>query len=131
MPKCPECRKDLSRMPRSRLQKIVYSTFYRCTHCKLRMGWYHPFLYRQLVQVRFVFSRQSRCIRCSSYAVHKIDRRDHVDSMSKHLLSGFQRLFGAPIVKCPDCRLQYHDWRPIRRPRENRDSSKNLKTDKI
>ena len=34
------------------------------------------------------------------------------DWMSKHPLSWMFRLLGAPLNKCPSCRLQYYDWRP-------------------
>ena len=104
----------MMRSHRTRLQRAFYSVVFECPRCRCGVGWHRPFLFRQLVRMRFVFSRHSRCVRCSGYGVYEISRRDHVDTMSREPLGWFQRLLGAPIKKCPSCRLQYYDWRPVR-----------------
>ena len=114
VPKCPKCGKDMMRTHRTRLQRVLYSVAFECPRCHIGLGWHHAFLARQLVRWRFVFSRHSRCIRCAAYTVYQIDRRDHVDAVSREPLALVQRLLGAPIKKCPACRLQYYDWRPVR-----------------
>lgn len=114
MLQCPECRTDMARTHRTRVQTTVYSSVYLCPRCRLRLGLYHAFLLRQLARVGFVFSRYSCCVRCGSYAVRTMAQRDYVDAMSRDLLGLFQIVLGAPLKKCPECRLQYYDWRPVR-----------------
>ena len=104
----------MARRPRARLEKTVYSSVYVCPRCNLRLGLHHRFLFRQLVRVRFLFSLYSCCVRCGSYAVHALAQRDYVDAVSRSPLGAFQALLGAPLKKCPACRLQYYDWRPVR-----------------
>ena len=77
------------------------------------MGVYYLFLTRQILRVRFLFSLHSCCVRCGSESVHQIEQRDPVDAFSSDVLGLFQFLLGAPLKKCPDCRLQYYDWRPV------------------
>jgi hypothetical protein len=96
------------RTRRTRLQKLVYSGTFGCTLCEHRVKYLHPFIDYTLT---FVFSRHTRCIRCGTPNVIRLAKRDRIDSMSKSLASLLQRLTGAPLVKCPGCRLQYYDWR--------------------
>jgi hypothetical protein len=63
------------------------------------------------VNAAFLFSRYSHCIQCGSARVHRLTKRDRVDSMSHHPFSVLQHITGAPVNKCIACRLQYHDWR--------------------
>ena len=89
---------------------MLYSDVFRCPQChrttrRLRAG--------LRVTLTFYFSRFTHCIRCGSARIELMDRRDHIDSLSHHPYSGLLRLTGAPLKKCPACRLQYYDWRPI------------------
>ena len=104
----------MARTRRTRLQKTVYSGVYVCPRCHSRLGLHYAFLHGLLVRARFMFSRYSCCVRCGSYAVHAMARRDYVDAMCKNLLGVYQLVLGAPLKRCPDCRLQYYDWRPVR-----------------
>ena len=108
MPACPVCGGHLTRSHRRPLQRLYYTDLFRCRGCDYEGGRLHPFLQNN---VHFVFSRRTRCPRCGSLDVHRLEKRDRVDSLSKNLLSRVQRLVGAPINKCPACRLQYYDWR--------------------
>ena len=113
--KCPDCGGGMSRTHRRRLEKAVYSDAYVCSRCKTRVGWYYPSLLFFLVQFRFMFSWYSRCVRCGRQeSVSRLEKRDHIDSVSKNPLALFQRLLWAPVHRCSPCRLQFYDWRPPR-----------------
>jgi hypothetical protein len=99
------------RTRRAFLEKALYSDVYRCSSkCGYRLRRLRPSLNSN---VSFVFSRSTCCISCGTDRVHRMERRDRIDSMSNHPLSWLFRLSGAPLNKCPNCRLQYYDWRPI------------------
>ena len=114
MPQCPQCDWELAHIRRTRLQRFVYSRVYFCKRCRISIGRYYRFLHRQLINCQFLFSLKSRCVRCGSRNVQPTKKRDYIDPVSKDLLGSFQRLFGAPLKKCPACRLQFYDWRPAR-----------------
>jgi uncharacterized Zn finger protein len=109
MPECPTCARHLVRIHRARLERIWYVAVFRCPSCGFRVGSFHPFLF---VNYSFIFSRHTRCIRCGSVYVHRALKRDPIEATSKHVFSWFWRTLGAPLNKCPGCRLQYYDWRP-------------------
>ena len=108
MPPCPTCGRSMMREHRKALQKVIYAESFRCSKCRTRFHRVHPVL---RLNYEFVFSRHTRCIRCGTLTVHRLARRDHVDSLSRNVLSQIQRVTGAPVNKCPACRLQYYDWR--------------------
>src|SRR6476659_12483 len=116
MRQCPLCGKSLLRVHRTSMQKLVYADVLRC-QCGYGEGRVHhalrppKFVSRT---VRFLWSSSTRCIKCGSPDVHRLTKRDRVDSMSKHVLSRLFRLTLAPINKCSSCRLQWYDWRPIK-----------------
>ncbi len=108
MSECPKCGRHLSRKHRRLVQKIVYSDVMSCSRCGYRVGRPHPFIRSNFT---FLFSRHTHCINCGNTQVRRGSRRDRIDTVSNHLLSRVLRLFGAPVNKCPRCRLQYYDWR--------------------
>ena len=109
MPKKCSCGHGFIRVHRTRFQRLLYSDVYQCKHC----GQIARTLHRWMgVTFRIVFSLHGQCTRCGGDRVHRMDRRDSVDGFSKHPLSLVQGLFFAPILKCPHCRLQFHDFRP-------------------
>jgi hypothetical protein len=105
---CPKCGHQVVRTQRTRLQKVFFSAAFRCSHCTYRTQQLHPAVD---VNLRFIFSRFTRCMRCGHQHVHRLAQRDRLDPMSKHPMSVLLRLTGAPLRKCPFCRLQYCDWR--------------------
>jgi hypothetical protein len=109
MPVCPNCGHHLMRMHRSAAQKIVYADAFRCSRCHFRTRRLRTAL---SVSLAFYFSRFTHCIRCGSSRIERLKKRDRIDSTSKHPTSLLLRLTGAPLKKCPACRLQYYDWRP-------------------
>ena len=110
MPLCPECGKHLVRVHRHSLERVLYSGVFRCHQCGFRSASLYPFF---RVHLRQLFSRYTHCPRCGMEFVTRMHRRDRVDSRSNHPLSWIQGLLFAPLNKCPSCRLQYHDWRPL------------------
>lgn len=108
MPQCPKCGGYLVRIHRGTFRKIAYSALFRCRQCGFRTGKFHSWLSSNY---RFMFSRYTRCVRCSTYNVHRGSKRDRIDGVSRHPLSLLQHILGAPLNKCPACRLQYYDWR--------------------
>ena len=98
----------MTRTHRTRVQKLLYSDVFRCTKCGRRLNRKHI---RRSVMLIFAFSRYSHCIRCGTPNVVRLSKRDRVDSVSRHPASLLFGLTGAPLNKCPHCRLQYRDWR--------------------
>jgi uncharacterized protein with PIN domain len=109
MTQCPACGGELKRTHRKVFQRMLYSDAYVCRKCGYRTARFHPFI---RVNATFVFSRYTHCIRCGTARVHRMAKRDRIDSMSRHVLSLVQHLAFAPVNKCTACRLQYYDWRP-------------------
>ena len=123
MPLCVVCRDQLYRISRSRLQKIFYSGVFKCSHCGIRLALYHTFWQRQVTAARFLLSWHSRCVRCSTYDVHGMEKRDKLDPFTRNPLGLWQALLLAPLKKCGHCRLQYFDWRPLKPPVAARQNS--------
>jgi hypothetical protein len=111
---CPQCGGRMARLHRAFFQKLLYSDRFRCPKCKARTGRFQPFFANAVSSLRFVFSKWSRCPRCESYGVYRLNRRDKIDSFSSNPVALFQFLLGAPINKCPLCRLHFYDWREPR-----------------
>jgi uncharacterized protein with PIN domain len=109
MTQCPRCESRLRRTHRTAFQRTLYSDAFVCRECGYRTARLRPFI---RVNATFLFSRHTHCIRCGTARVHRLSKRDRVDSISKHLFSLLQHLTFAPINKCIACRLQYYDWRP-------------------
>ncbi len=124
MLRCTQCRGEVGRRPRTRLQRLVYSGVFRCRSCDLRIAMLHPFLQHQIVYGEFLFSFYTRCVRCAIHTVTPLKKRDHIDPVTKNPLGLFQRLLGAPLKHCEACRLQYYDWRPVRTPKEVADQTR-------
>jgi hypothetical protein len=96
------------RTHRGFVQKPLYWAVFRCDKCDYREKLVRPAL---RVKIGFIFSLHTHCIRCGTGHVHRLPKRDRIDSMSNHFASWLLRLTGAPLNKCPACRLQYYDWR--------------------
>ena len=112
MPACPRCQTPMVRTHRTALQRLLYEGMFQCPACAFQGKRPYRALYPTLA---FLLSRYTRCIRCSNANVQRLSRRDSVDWMSWHPISLVCRVTGAPLNRCPACRLQYYDWRPIAR----------------
>src|SRR6266702_3789315 len=109
MPKKCSCGQGFFRVHRTIFQRLLYSDVSRCRHCRCVSRTLHRWM---SVTFQVVFSLRGRCTSCGGERVLRMDKRDSVDSFSKHPVSLLQSLFFAPLLKCPDCRLQFHDFRP-------------------
>jgi len=105
---CPDCATHMMRTHRTLAQKLLYTDAFRCTKCGRRA--YRRRLTRGPL-FTFAFSSRSHCIRCGTPNVHRMKKRDRIDSMSRHPVSLMLALTGAPLNRCLSCRLQYRDWR--------------------
>jgi uncharacterized protein with PIN domain len=107
---CPKCGGHLGKVHRTLAERPIFSGAYACPKCKFRFRQFQPWWY---TTYRFVFSQYTLCLRCGTYRVHRVNKRDRLDQVSRHPFSLIQQVFGAPRNKCPFCRLQYHDVRPF------------------
>ena len=105
--KC-SCGRSLTRVHRSVLQRLLYSGAYRCKGCGRTSFRMHRWIFATYGSVS---CGHSRCIYCGGSRVHRVHKNDRVDSFSRHPLSVLLGLFFAPVVKCPSCRVQFHDFR--------------------
>jgi hypothetical protein len=94
---------------RRAVQKLLYADVLRCMKCGYRLNRLHQVLHLNLA---FLFSRDTRCIKCGTTNVRRMTKRDRIDTVSRNLASQLLHLSGAPLNKCVACRLQYYDWRP-------------------
>ena len=110
MNRCLKCGGHLQKVHRNLFEKMLCSDAYQCMKCDRKSRrfydwWFSPY--------RFIFSRYTVCIRCGTHRVHRMSKRDPLDSVSKNPLSLVQQIVRAPRNKCPFCRVQYHDLRPV------------------
>jgi predicted RNA-binding Zn-ribbon protein involved in translation (DUF1610 family) len=110
MPPCPTCGRSLIRRHRTWFERMFYAEAFRCRHCERPVRRFHRSL---SVNATFLLSRHTHCPKCGTANVHRTAKRDKVDSFSRHPASRVFHVIGAPISKCPACRLQYFDWRPV------------------
>ena len=91
------------RTHRKRLEKLVYSEVFRCSKCGYQTRQPRPFIGK--INIGFIFSRYTHCVRCGTLHITRVSKRDHVDSVSKHVFSRVQHVLAAPLNKCIACRL--------------------------
>ena len=96
------------RSHRSLLQRILYAEKFSCRKCGYELNALHAGIRGTL---SFFSSKHSQCLACGNRGVQRLSKRDRIDSMSRHPFSLLIGLTGAPINRCPICRLQYRDWR--------------------
>ena len=99
---CPRCGMHMVRIHRESIQKLAYSECFKCLECKLNLGRQRPLL--QHLHSSFAllyFPRYSRCPQCRSTAVHRLPKRDHIDSLAPNPLGLVQALLHAPPQQVP------------------------------
>ena len=112
---CPDCGYPMARKPRNFFQKLLYRAWFSCPACGTRVIWYAPRREAVVNLCRFMFSRHSICPACGGDRPKRLERRDLIDPVSKNPLARIQVLLGAPILRCSPCRLQYYDWRTLKK----------------
>src|SRR4029079_5312355 len=115
MLQCSLCGRPLTRVHRTFAERLLYSQVVGCK-CGYRSGKLHDHLAVLVPRrtLRFVLSSTTCCIKCGRDDIERMVKRDRVDSMSRHLFSRIVRFTLAPLNRCPACRLQYYDWRPVK-----------------
>jgi hypothetical protein len=104
---CKQCRSpQVYRRPRSLLERLRYRYVYRCKSCGARTGIHHWELWNWC-------SFEARCVKCGNPNLKVLKHRDKIDPVSRFPISLIQRLFGAPILYCQYCRLQFYDFRRV------------------
>jgi hypothetical protein len=89
---------------------LVYESLFTCDDC----GFVHA---ERRTLGHPVLSLHARCPKCARYDVKKLVSRDEVDPFYWNPLFLIQALFGAPLLYCAWCRIQFYDLRPRRRRR--------------
>jgi hypothetical protein len=103
---CPACGEArMRRRRRGFLERFVHAAVYFCPVCS------HEAPVSQ-VAVYPGISRQARCPRCSNARLKQLDKRDHIEKLYRNPISRIQQWFGAPLLYCQFCRLQFYDFRP-------------------
>lgn len=105
---CGECGSTrMLRKRRSLAERFRYGAVYICADCnqiqQIDMSRRHPML-----------SLHACCPRCGTSELKKFGKIDHIEALYRNPVSRIQRLFGAPILYCQWCRLQFFDFRPRR-----------------
>src|SRR5262245_56372966 len=108
---CRRCRAWLVRTHRTALQRTYLEEVWACPGCGYRRRFVRPSL---RVDQWFLASLHTRCIKCRNFEVTRMTTRDRIDGVSWSLTTRLFQLCGAPLNRCSGCRLQYHDWRPVR-----------------
>lgn len=102
---CPICgQRSLVRRKRSLAEKFRHAAIYRCSSCRFEAAVPLTVLYPQL-------SRVARCPHCSSTQLRVLARRDPIEKKYLGPLSTLWGWLGAPLLYCPFCRIQFHDFR--------------------
>jgi hypothetical protein len=83
--------------------RLWYVAVYRCRNCE------------RFVRIRkWTLPRLSLrrcCPKCGSAKLHRLRKRDRIETFSRNPFSLLQMLLGAPLWWCPLCRLQFYDFR--------------------
>jgi hypothetical protein len=108
MPQCPRCAHHLAREHRGPLQRLIYKELFECMHCSLQVARAYPGIRSTL---GFIFSSHTHCLQCGNANVQRLTKKDRIETVSRHPLSILFGLTGAPLHRCPVCRVQYRDWR--------------------
>ncbi len=54
----------------------------------------------------------ARCPKCGNTQLKIFKHRDHIEAYQLNLVRILQKLLGAPLCYCWECRLQFYDVRP-------------------
>ena len=114
---CPKCKsKHVHRKQRAPEERWKYAAVYECYDCQHRVGVSHLKQLPKFSLPRFLewpwISFHARCPRCGNTKLRVQRRRDWVEGYHESPLRTIEKLLGAPLCYCWDCRLQFHDLRP-------------------
>jgi hypothetical protein len=102
---CAFCNGRLERLHRTRWQKILFQSMFKCAKC----GEPEPVPRKYT----FLFGLHARCPSCGTGKLTRMAGRDRIDRMFHNPFSYLQRAFGGKLFHCSYCRLQFYDLRPL------------------
>ncbi len=105
MPRCAKCGGGLLRARRNIIEKLIYSTVYRCKTCDLRTGITRAYT--------LYFSPVCHCPNCGNERVRTRSKPDKIDKLLKTPMSLVQRMLGGTLYHCLYCRIQFYDVRKL------------------
>ena len=111
---CYRCGNTLRRVQRTFLEKILYSGAYRCQDCDVRI--YDPNLL--WIDLR----KYANCPSCGTAKITLRNSPDPIEKVYKSPYSFVKRILGSRLYRCQYCRLQFRDFRDIRKPSTEPDS---------
>jgi len=102
---CDKCGGPVRRSHRRGIEKIVYSSIFKCPECKSRI--------KVSLLGPGLFGKHAQCPRCGDLEPIRRSNLDTVDSMSYLPFGLFHRLFCGKLYHCLFCRMQFYDSRPL------------------
>jgi hypothetical protein len=114
---CPMCKSShVHRERRTPEERWKYAAVFECYDCHQRIGISYL---RQLPRLSvWHFLRMPwitfhvRCPRCGEMQLKVLRNRDYIEGYENNPLRIIQKLLGAKLYYCWECRLQFHDLRP-------------------
>ena len=105
MRSCPTCHlQTVERIHRNGWEKWAYRRMYKCRRCGRRE--FVPYA------VAFWFGGGAKCPHCGNAHV-SLEQRDRNFRLSKNPLLLVQRIIGAKLYQCGECRMQFYDRRNL------------------
>jgi DNA-directed RNA polymerase subunit RPC12/RpoP len=87
--------------------RVRYLEAYRCHDCGTR--------YHVSIASRISLSRFAKCPKCRYQDIRPMKRIDKVDSMRRGVFNFAHKILGGQLYHCWFCRLQFYDFRPLRK----------------
>jgi ribosomal protein L32 len=110
---CPVCNKlTLVRKHRTFLERLRYASVNECPECQTRLVQTHAARFPALSLI-------ARCPQCGTTELRLRKCLDYYDPLYHNPISLVQKYLGGAVLYCVDCRLQFYDLRPRRRPKND------------
>ncbi len=117
---CPECQSThVYRKRRTRKERWKYAAVFECSDCQHLVSISH--VKNLIAFFNFVdeplITFHARCPNCGNTQLSIQATRDYVEGYDNGVLRKLQKLLRAPLCYCWNCRLQFHDLRPLLPPK--------------
>lgn len=90
------------------LERLLHYAVFQCSECGARR-----------TIPRTFFSRFARCPSCLTSNLRIRRSLDKIDGLVRNPVRTLQGWLGAPLLHCHACRLQFYDFRPVRKLSES------------
>jgi predicted RNA-binding Zn-ribbon protein involved in translation (DUF1610 family) len=104
---CHQCGNTLRRVQRTFWEKLLYGSAYQCHDCGARV--YEPNLL--WIDMRSYAS----CPSCGTWKITLRSKPDPIEKVYSSPSNFIKRIFGNKLYRCRYCRLQFHEFRNIRK----------------